>query len=407
MVAEYVVRPIDASEWDAFARATFLGFHEEPRDDEIAMWREEVHLDRTLAVFDGARIVATAESMPWDINVPYASPVRCAAVTSVTVTPTHRRRGLLRRMMTQQLEDVHAAGEPLAALYASEAAIYPRFGYGIAAPSFATTVHRDHAALRMPADPSCSVQFVTLDTARQRLPAIYDRALANRPGAMAREAAVWRKATVFDPDRVRHGFGPRQAVVAGDDRGYALYRIRHGWANNAPDGTVRVEELLAVDAAAEVTLWSFLFGLDLMSSMEAANRPADDPLRFLLLDPAREIRRYAESFFLRVVDIPTALTARGYAETDRLVLAVTDPLCPWNTATWALQASPDGSSCTPTDDLPDLELDVRELGAVYLGGVAPSWLAAAGLLVEHTDGAVGRATRLFAGPRAPWNPTKF
>ena len=407
MAADFVVRPIDASEWDAFARATFLGFHEEPRDDEIAMWRDVVRLDRTLAVFDADRIVATAESMPWDINVPYGRPVRCAAVTSVTVTPTHRRRGLLRRMMTQQLEDVHAAGEPLAALYASEAAIYPRFGYGIAAASFATTVHREHAALRMPADPSCDVRFVTLDTAAQRLPAIHGRALAHRPGAMSREAAVWREATVFDPDRVRHGFGPRQAVVAGDDRGYALYRIRHGWENNAPDGTVRVEEMVAVDPAAEATLWSFLFGLDLMSSLEAANRPADDPLRLLLLDPAREIRKYAESFYIRVVDIPAALTARGYAVSDRLVFAVTDTVCPWNAGTWALETSPDGSSCTPANDAADLELDVRELGAVYLGGVTPSWLAAAGLVMEHTDGAVARATRLFAGPRAPWNPTKF
>ena len=53
-----------------------------------------------------------------------------AGTSVVAVAPTHRRRGILRAMMTQHLAEVHEKGEPLAALWASESSIYGRFGYG-------------------------------------------------------------------------------------------------------------------------------------------------------------------------------------------------------------------------------------------------------------------------------------
>ena len=402
---DFDLRPIVEAEWDEFARATFLGFHEEVQADEVDVWRRLVHLDRTLAVFDGDRIVATAESMPWTMTVPYATPVRCAAVSSVTVTPTHRRQGLLRSMMLRMLHDLHSAGEPLAALFASEGAIYPRFGYGIAATHFDVTVDRDHSALRREVAVAGQVSYVELPEAVERLPAIYAAATGRRPGAMQRREAQWHARVVFDPGRNRGGYGPRQAVIA-RERGYALFRLKHGREGNAPQGVVKVEELLAVDADAEAILWSFLLGIDLMGRVEATNRPADDPLRYLLVDPAREVRSFAENFYVRIVDVPSALTSRGYEVTDNLVVEVTDPLCPWNNNTWRLDTE-DVPSCVATDAAPDIRLHVTELGSVFLGGVRFTALADAGLIAERTEGGLARADRLFAGPRPPWNPTPF
>ena len=408
MADRFDIRPVDDSEWRRFAEATFLGFHEEPDDEEITWWRTVVRLDRTLAVFDGDRIVGTAESLLWTMTVPYASPVRCAAVTSVTVTPTHRRRGLLRAMMIRQLNDLHAAGEPTAALYASEAAIYPRFGYGIAATGFAVTVERDHAALRTTVDMANRVAYVDLEEATSRLPAIHDRALRDRPGVMSREPGMWRQATVFDAARMRQRFGPRQAVVVDDDRGYVLYRMKPDPDDDVPPGgTVRVEELMAADAEAEAVLWSYIFGLDLMRYMEAANRPPDDPLRFLLVDPAREVRRFSSNLYIRIVDVVQALTARGYAAADRMAIAVEDSVCDWNDGCWLLETHPDGASCRRSDHAPDLRMNVTELASVYLGGVTASWLGAAGLIEERTPGALRRADRLFSAPLPPWNTTMF
>ena len=407
------LRPITVDEEPAFLDAVALGFHEELREGEADLWRRFRHLDRTLAVFDGDAIVGTAEALPWEMSVPRrfgadgGSSLPCAAVTSVTVAATHRRRGLLRAMMERMLRDARDRDQPLAALYASEGGIYPRFGYGIAATEFDTTVERDHSALRRPVDVADRVSYVPAASAADLLSGIHDAVISTRPGAMHRVAAAWEATLVFDPASDRDGFGPRQVAVV-DDRGYAIFRLRHGWVDNAPrNGVVRVEELLAVDAEAESILWSFLFGIDLMSRVEATGRPPDDRLRQLLVDPAREIRKFAKNLYVRIVDVPAALTGRGYHGSGRVVLRVHDPICGENDGGWELEIDDGAASCTPTDAVADLDLDVTELGAAYLGGVGFTALADVGLITVTDAAVLARTDRLFAADRAPWNPTDF
>ena len=78
----------------------------------------------------GRRWVATCGDFERRLTVPGGADVPTAAVTVVTVHPPYRRRGLLTAMMKHQLEQVAKRGEPLAALWASEALIYGRYGYG-------------------------------------------------------------------------------------------------------------------------------------------------------------------------------------------------------------------------------------------------------------------------------------
>lgn len=397
------VRHVRSSEWDAYARAVYHGFHEEPLDAHLALWRDLAELDRTMAVFDGGDVVGTAESMAWTLSVPWAPAVACAAVTSVTVAPTHRRRGLLRAMMHRQLREVRDAGEPLAALYASEAPIYGRFGYGVAVGARRTEVRREHAALRPDLTAGLQVRFVELEQAATRCAPILSQALAGRPGATRRPPQLWRAATVLDPEQWREGYGPRRSVVVDGDRGYALYRT----SVSAPEPTVRVEELVGVDPPAEASLWAYVLGIDLMRRVEAARRPVDDPLRFMLADPGRQVRTDAADLYLRLVDVGVALSSRGYGVDDTLTLEVTDRTCPWNDRRWRISARGGRAAVDPTTDAPDLALDVAELASLYLGGASASQLHAATLIRAMTPDAVARADALFAGPRPPWNPTAF
>src|SRR5207244_5770224 len=80
----------------------------------------------------------------YEITVPGGA-LPCGGVTRVGVLSTHRRRGLLTAMMRRQLDDMHERGEPLAALYASEAPIYGRFGYRLATYQAAVEIERSHA----------------------------------------------------------------------------------------------------------------------------------------------------------------------------------------------------------------------------------------------------------------------
>jgi predicted acetyltransferase len=165
--------------------------------------------------------------------------------------------------------------------------------------------------------------------------------------------------------------------------------------------------LVGVDPPAEASLWAYVLGIDLIRRMEAANRPIDDALQFMLADPGRQVRTDAPDLYLRLVDVGAALSDRGYRVDETLTLEITDRVCPWNERRWRIEARDGQARVGPTTDAPDLVLDVSALASLYLGGVRATQLHAATLIHAVTPGAVERADALFAGPRPPWNPTSF
>src|SRR3954469_8294014 len=113
--------------------ASEAAFGGEVEEHQWERERKILPASRALAAFDGDRPVGLAAAYSFDLSIP-GGELPCAGVTWVGVLPTHRRRGILRDFMRRQLEDVHSWGEPIAALWASEASIYGRFGYGSSAP---------------------------------------------------------------------------------------------------------------------------------------------------------------------------------------------------------------------------------------------------------------------------------
>jgi predicted acetyltransferase len=220
-------------------------------------------------------------------------------------------------------------------------------------------------------------------------------------------AAHWR-AVLDDQAPLRRGTESLRVLLAreggpdGDLRGYALFRRAVAWQDSGPDGTVKVQAMVARDAATARAVWGRLADLDLMSRVTTDARPPDDPLVHLLVDVRAAAPRTSDGLWLRVVDVPGALSARRYTCPVDVVLDVRDAFCPWNEGRWRLTGGPDGATCTPCDDEADLALDVRDLGAAYLGGESLSALAAAGLVTERHPGAVDRAARAFSWHVAPY-----
>ena len=182
------LRTVRDEEMGGFLRAVGTGFGmvSPGEDDEYA-----VHLlpaERCLAVHDDDAVVATAGAFPFRLTVPGGAQVGVAAVTVVTVQPTHRRQGLLRQMMDEQLDDVARRGEPLAALTASEASIYERFGYGIATFTTRWELASEYADTGASADGS--VRLVEGDAACEAARAVYDAAAATRTGEIERPAGL-------------------------------------------------------------------------------------------------------------------------------------------------------------------------------------------------------------------------
>ncbi|HVL53792.1 MAG TPA: GNAT family N-acetyltransferase, partial [Vitreimonas sp.] len=296
------VRPFSGKPADFF-RAGILAFGEHPRDEELTDWEPRFEADRAFAAYDGDRIVGTAGSFGFQLTVP-GGVLPAAGVTIVGVQPTHRRRGILRRMMRAQLDAIHDLGEPLAILWASEGNIYQRFGYGLGSLRAGIDVPRDRNAFRTPHQPAGSVRYVDLDDAKRLFPPIFESVRTQRPGAFARTDAYWTHDFFPDPEHWRKGAGAAFHVVHethGAPDGYARYRIKEEW-DTGPNSALQIVELMASNPAAHRDLWRFLLDIDLVGHVDAWNLPTDDPIVLLVAEPRRLKSTFGDGLWLRVVD---------------------------------------------------------------------------------------------------------
>ena len=333
-------------------------------------------------------------------------------LTWVGVHPQHRRRGILRAIIAHHLADCAARGEVLSGLTAAEYPIYGRFGYGVATERISVEIPRGAALRDVPgaAEHTVRVEQFSYDRHAALTLALHERVGAGtggltRPGWVAPEGEQLQRSLWNDAPMWRHGKESRRIVVVerdGEPRGYATFRRKADWTDGRPTGKVEVGFSAALDAAASRALWSVLLDLDLMATVTVGDLPLDAPLLRLLGDRRAAAPKLRDGLWLRLVDVGAALAGRQYQTPVDVVLGVTDSLLPGNAGAWHLRAEAFGeAACTRTDASPDLELDVRELGASYLGGVSLAALAAAGLVTEKTPGALARAAAAFGWPVTP------
>ena len=402
------VRPFDG-EARQFFEAGELAFSERLRDEDAEAYASVFEPDRAIAAYDGERVVGTAGIFSFDPTIP-GGVVPAAGVTFVGVQPTHRRRGILRRMMATQLQAVHDRGEPLAVLWASEGSIYQRFGYGLSTMATRFSVGRERSAFRRPHAPAGTIRFVDVDEARRLFPPVHDAVAPLRPGFFARTPAFWDAEVLRDPEHWRQGAGAAFHIVhevAGVADGYARYRVRDKWDDNGPQSTVIVAEKLATNPAADLDLWRFLLDIDLMAKLEAWNVAPDDALILNALEPRRLGISAGDGMWTRIVDASAALALRRYAADGRLVIELSDESLDWNDGRWALTVEDGVPRVEQTADAADLSADTTDLAAAYFGGFGWVQLADAGRVRELQPGALARADALFRTDRQPWCPRVF
>ena len=361
--------------------------------------------ERMHAAYIAGEVVGGAGAFPLTVTAP-GGPVRAAGVTVVGVLPTHRRRGVLRSLMRAQIDDVHARGEPIACLWASDDRIYGRFGYGVASFTLAIDIVRDRAAFAEPVEPAGVFRLLDLDEALSAFPEVYDRVVAESPGMFARTPVWWETRALADSAERRGGGGEHvRAVYEVDGRpeAYALHRIHAAFDDGLPTGHVGVVEALGATPEATAAVWRFLLDTDWMHSVKAWLLPLDHPLLLLLAEPRRLRARVGDGLWVRLVDVGGALAARSRRDGDAVVIEVADAFCPWNEGRWYV--STDSVERTARDA--DLRCDVAALGSAYLGGFTFAQLARARRVEELRPGAVARADALFAVDRLPWCPEIF
>lgn len=402
------IRPTTEQDLDVFVdalHAAFGRFPDTPTDGG-GVWWAALEMDRgLLAVTADGRPVGTAGAYTFELTLPGGVVAPAAGVTAVGVLPSHRRQGVLSAMMRHQLAELRARGELLSVLLASEAPIYGRFGYGPATYTQRLTVRRHQAALAEPRartrsePPSPGADTGSVELLRRAecgdiLETVYDRYRRAQPGALSRPHRWWAAGAGQPPIAPAPRYVAVHRDADGVPDGYAAYSI------GDPD-TLTVDETITTDDSVFTALARFVLGHDLVGQVMFKRLPTDHPLRWQLADfRAGQVSDDTDWLWVRLLDVPRALTSRGWFTDGELVLDVDDPFL-GERGRYLLTVRDGKAECGATDRAPDLSLDISDLGAVYLGGTAPGTLVRAGHIRAHRPGAAALADALFRGERAP------
>lgn len=406
----FPLRPIDDDEWTALGELQALAFHRRFRLEAFDVFRGTLEGDRTLVAFDGAAMVASSAVHTMSLTVPGAV-VPAAGLTVCTVHPAYRGRGLLSAMMKMQLTGFAEAGEAVSILWAKEASLYQRYGYGVACKRVAVDIGQHEAAL-VPGAPDTShlgIELAAPGDARQEMMRVYDELRPTLPGYIARTEASWTD-WLYDPRSTPESSTRKQTLLVHDDaavRGYALYDVAPSDDGLVSTGHVRLHELLTQDPATYVATWRYLASLALTNRITAQNMPVDAPLLGLLADPRRARVRHSDGLWARLVRVDEALTRRRYAAPVDVVIQVVDDRCPWNTGSWRLSGDETGASCERTTDAVDIRLDVTALASAYLGDSSFAIQSMTGQVDERRTGSLRRLSAAMSWEPKPWCPHKF
>jgi len=401
------VGPVGEDRAAEYLAAMGQAFGFDSSDEHRERFSKYFEWDRARAAYDGDRIVGTLGAYSFEMTVPGGT-MPCGGTTVVAVLPTHRRRGVLRQMIESHFEDVRERGEPIAGLWASESSIYGRFGYGIAAVGLDVEVDRDHVDLHRLAPRAAPARLVSREEAMDLFPPFYDRERRLRPGFFARSPSWWEFRRFHDSEPSREGATAFRYAVTEENgvvTGFAQYRFKEKWREGHGQGTVLVHELLGSTPESWAGLWSLVLNHDLTARIRADNRSVDDPLFGLLAAPRRARTTVDDSLWIKVLDVRRALEGRAYSASVSAVVGLHDPTDA-TTTTWRLDLSPDGAEVTPADSDPQVEMDMEDLGACFLGRARFTALAAAGRI--RGDLSVVRALEAaFTWSPRPWCPEVF
>lgn len=413
---ELEMRPVTEDELGAFTKAVEAAFGESGEEELLAVWSKATDPARTLAVFDAGEIVANAGSWQMDLTAPGLVSIPVAGVTAVGVFPTHRRQGLLNRMMERLLDDCLERNEAVAILTASESIIYGRYGFGWATTLCETEVDTAHGAFVSEPRAGGRMRRVDKEAVLKVVPGLHERIRRQTNGDISLPPEFW-ELVVGDFESRRHGFGPLFYAVheseSGETDGFVAYRYKHEWPHGNPQSIVAAPEFIATSPEVEAAMFRYLLDLDLVAKVRFENRQVDDHLRRRLAN-ARQytINSAWDHLWVRLVDVAAALASRRYSVDGTVVIAVHDRFRPQNDGVYTLEGGPEGALCMKgaSDTVgaePDIEVSVDALGAAFLGGVSFAALAQAGRCEERRPGGLRRADAMFLTELPPYCRSGF
>ena len=360
----------------------------------------------THCAFDGDRMVGTMGVIPFTIQL-NGRPISAGGVTGVGTLPEHRRKGILRRVMTSGLEVMKDRGQGVAILWASMGAIYQRFGYGLAAQMVRYTFDPRTARREHGPAPSGSCELLPRSEAEPLLKDIYGTFLASRNLLLHRSDFFW------DNDLRTRDKKPRYIVVyrngEGSPTGYAIYTTEETEMGVGPSQKMEVHDFIATDIDAYAGLWDYLCAHDLVGKVVMNGCVAeDDPAPDILSEPRMLNRWTGDAIWLRVTDLASVVPLRPYGAPGSLVFRIaSDPECRWNEGTWRLETDGPTATLQQTAETAQLTVPMQSMASLIAGYRSATQLERIGRLSADDRDALKVADRLFATDYRPFLPNEF
>lgn len=413
-----VVDTNNSTSFEPWIRAMNRGFHE-PELDEAGMKADRTSKGdrRVTGVWECESSatdepVGTVSSWPTKLTVSPGRVTSVWAVSSVTVSPTHRRRGIARALLEGELATASDLGIPVAVLTVSESTIYGRFGFAPAVFAADLTIESSRIAWRGDV-PEGRMSFLPLTEARDVISELRDSSFTVVPGQLAMSSS-WAASTTGtdgkDADKAKSLRAVQYEGIDGTVHGVAVYRVSGG-ESDFTKHVLDVEYLLTSTPEAYETLWRFLLGVDLVSAVKAPLRSIDEPLRWQLTDQRAIAERRVDHLWVRILDVQAALEAREYSADGCIGFRVSDVLG-YAAGDFLLTVRDGAASVESVDEtfpdrIPVVSLSVNELSALYLGGVPAATLESAGRLIGSTAQAASAVDAVFRARVVPWLDTWF
>jgi len=361
----------------------------------------------TLCAFVDGRMAASYAVVPFTMRA-NGRAVALGGVTAVGTLPEYRRQGLVRAITARSFADMRERGQAVAALWASQAAIYQRYGYAVAGELVSYRLDTVDIAFADRGADDVRVARVDGDAAFEAIKRLYIDFVADRIGYLHRSKQLWLNNTLS----ANATTGPAYVAVAtnacGVGVGYVVYHLRDGKTGHPSRGQeITIKDLVWRNAQAYRALWNFIGRHDLVGRVVWPRAPVDDPAPELFVEPRLLNRQPRDGFWMRLIDAPRALAERGYATSGSIVVEIApDDLAPWNGGRFKLECTPDGATAGPTRERAQVTLSAKALASLYCGFRTPRQLAQWGML-EAEAGAIERATAIFATHHAPHCPDHF
>ncbi|RJQ66284.1 MAG: GNAT family N-acetyltransferase [Desulfobacteraceae bacterium] len=400
------VRPATPAEMEEYRRVALSALVLSPRNvspEAIQGVRPEM----TLCAFVDGRLATAYAAWPLKMRI-NGGAVPTAGITYVGTLPYHRGQGLLREIIVRHFELMYARGEqPLAALLASQAAIYHRFGYAVVSTRHTYQVEPRFIRFVHPAEESAPPGTLTETGDADVLNRLYRSFCLQRSGYLHRGHAAWMNG-VLRP-------APSGAVLFrivyeenGEPLGYLVYTVE---PRKVPDGRpwqqVFIRDLVWLSARAYAALWGHLATFGLASDIIWMRVPPDDPLPHLVLEPRCLNIGSADGLLARIVDVARALPLRDYGGEGAITFELMDGLCPWNAGRFRLETSSGGTDVRRTSQAAQMRLPVDTLAMLLFGQISPSEASAMGRMDVLEADAVPIWDRLMRTKYKPFCPDFF